>query len=514
MAKKSSLFECQHCGWQTTKWLGKCGECGSWDSLIELNQIQKDFIKAQNNAINSTKSAFLNSTNNPKTPLPITQVSSEQNHFFSSYENELDIVLGGGIVRGGLYLVGGSPGVGKSTLLLKVAGNLAKHSHKVLYVSGEESAGQIKLRAQRLDAIHNNVFLLNEINLDSIKFALHSGVQNPNKNPNENLNNKNNNISQNNNIGEDIQGEKIAQNPQNENLKKENLNKQNTKEAGFDLCIIDSIQTIFSPNIASAPGSISQVREITFELMRLAKERNISIFIIGHITKEGSIAGPRVLEHMVDCVLYFEGDSSKELRLLRGFKNRFGTTSEIGIFEMSADGLHSAKEASRAFFTRKKSVAGSAVSVILEGSRALVIEIQALVSESYGNPRRQSTGFDSNRLNMLLALLERKLEIPLNRYDVFINVVGGIKITETSADLCVVAAIISSFRNRPLGIESAFIGEVSLTGDVREVGNLEVRLKEMQSYGLKKAIVPKIPSFQTPIKCFALSEVSEVLDRM
>lgn len=507
MAKKSSLFECQHCGWQTTKWLGKCGECGSWDSLIELNQIQKNFIKAQNNAINSAKNAFSNSTNSPKTPLPITQVSSEQNHFFSSYENELDIVLGGGIVRGGLYLVGGSPGVGKSTLLLKVAGNLAKHNYKVLYVSGEESAGQIKLRAQRLDAIHSNVFLLNEINLDSIKFALHSGVQDLQQNPS----NKNEKTTQDDKTSDNIQDEKNAQNPQNENPKKENLN---NKDTDFDLCIIDSIQTIFSPNIASAPGSISQVREITFELMRLAKEQNISIFIIGHITKEGSIAGPRVLEHMVDCVLYFEGDSSKELRLLRGFKNRFGTTSEIGIFEMGTDGLHSAKEASRAFFTRKKSVAGSAISVILEGSRALVIEIQALVSDSYGNPRRQSTGFDSNRLNMLLALLERKLEIPLNRYDVFINVVGGIKITETSADLCVVAAIISSFRNRPLGIESAFIGEVSLTGDVREVGNLEVRLKEMQSYGLKKAIVPKIPSFQTPIKCFALSEVSEVLDRM
>lgn len=479
MAKKSSLFECQHCGWQTTKWLGKCGECGSWDSLIELNQVQKEFIKVQNSAISTSG---LNST---KTPLPITQISSEQNHFFSSFEEELDIVLGGGIVRGGLYLVGGSPGVGKSTLLLKVAGNLAKNAHNVLYVSGEESAGQIRLRAQRLGAIHNQLFLLNEINLDSIKFALQNGAK---------------------------QAE--AKNPNDENHKSEKNQGHAKDSAGFDLCIIDSIQTIYSPNIASAPGSISQVREITFELMRLAKENNISIFIIGHITKEGSIAGPRVLEHMVDCVLYFEGDSSKELRLLRGFKNRFGTTSEIGIFEMSADGLKSAKDASRAFFTRKKSAAGSAVSVILEGSRALVIEIQALVSESYGNPRRQSTGFDSNRLNMLLALLERKLEIPLNRYDVFVNVVGGIKISETSADLCVVAAIISSFRNRPLGIESAFIGEVSLTGDVREVGNLEVRLKEMQSYGLKKAIVPKIPSFQTAIKCFAVSEVSEVLERM
>lgn len=445
MAKKSSLFECQFCGYKSAKWLGKCPECGSWESLIELNQTQKQILKE------------INSSTSP-TPQAITDIKSEQNVFFTSYQEEFNIVLGGGIVPGGLYLVGGSPGVGKSTLLLKIAGLLAKHDNKVLYASGEESAGQIKLRAQRLDCVSENLFLLNEINLDFIKAAL--------------------------------------------------------LEQTYKLCVIDSIQTLYSPQISSAPGSVSQVREITFELMRLAKEKNIAIFIIGHITKEGSIAGPKILEHMVDCVLYFEGDSSRELRILRGFKNRFGTTSEIGIFEMKQDGLRSAKDASRLFFQKREPIAGSAITVLLEGSRALLIEIQALVSESYGNPRRQSTGFDINRLNMLLALLERKLEIPLNRYDVFVNVTGGIKITETSADLCVIAAIISSFRNRPLSVESVFLGEVSLTGDVRDVSNLDLRLKEMQSYGLLKAIVPQKPATKTNVKCFEVKEVSRVLEWM
>ncbi len=273
MAKKTSIFECQFCGWQSAKWLGKCSSCGSWDSLIELKPSQIKITK-------SLKSNPQNLSN----AIPITQVSFENIERFSSFEEELDIVLGGGIVPGGLYLIGGSPGVGKSTLLLKIAGEIAKHIHKkVLYVSGEESAGQIKMRASRLGAISEDLFLLNEIDLNIIQNAL--------------------------------------------------------DEQQYALCVIDSIQTIYSPDITSAPGSISQVREVTFALMRFAKERNISIFIIGHITKEGSIAGPRILEHMVDCVLYFEGDPSRELRMLRGFKNRFGTTSEIGIFEMKEGGL-------------------------------------------------------------------------------------------------------------------------------------------------------------------------------
>ncbi len=379
--------------------------------------------------------------------------------YFSSYEEEFDIVLGGGIVPGGLYLIGGSPGVGKSTLLLKIAGNLATKGQKqILYVSGEESAGQIKMRAHRLNAMSETLFLLNEIDLNLITNSLN--------------------------------------------------------ERPYSICVIDSIQTIYSPEITSAPGSVSQVREVTFALMRLAKERNISIFIIGHITKDGAIAGPRVLEHMVDCVLYFEGDPSRELRMLRGFKNRFGSTSEIGIFEMKENGLVSAKNVSRLFFTQRSAQAGSAIAVILEGSRALVIEIQALVSES-GYPKRSCTGFDTNRLNMLLALLERKLELPLGRYDVFVNVAGGIKINEPSADLAVIASIVSSFRNRPLNAKTAFVGEVSLVGDIREVSNIDVRLKELESYGFQKVILAKKPS-NTPsgLKCFEANEVSKILEWM
>ncbi|MDE7235546.1 DNA repair protein RadA [Helicobacter japonicus] len=445
MAKKHTIFECQFCGWQSAKWLGKCSNCGSWDALVELKEHQIEIKKQL--------------TQTPSKATPITQVHLEEIVYFSSYEEEFDIVLGGGIVPGGLYLIGGSPGVGKSTLLLKIAGNLATKGQKqILYVSGEESAGQIKMRAHRLNAMSETLFLLNEIDLNLITNSLN--------------------------------------------------------ERPYSICVIDSIQTIYSPEITSAPGSVSQVREVTFALMRLAKERNISIFIIGHITKDGAIAGPRVLEHMVDCVLYFEGDPSRELRMLRGFKNRFGSTSEIGIFEMKENGLVSAKNVSRLFFTQRSAQAGSAIAVILEGSRALVIEIQALVSES-GYPKRSCTGFDTNRLNMLLALLERKLELPLGRYDVFVNVAGGIKINEPSADLAVIASIVSSFRNRPLNAKTAFVGEVSLVGDIREVSNIDVRLKELESYGFQKVILAKKPS-NTPsgLKCFEANEVSKILEWM
>lgn len=465
MAKKSALFECQHCGYTTAKWLGKCPECNSWDSLLELTDTQKQILR-QESTLKST-------------PCAITQVAIDEHSFFSSYQEELDIVLGGGIVPGGLYLIGGNPGVGKSTLLLKVAGSLAQNGQSVLYVSGEESAGQIRLRAQRLGALSERLFLLNEINLAAIKHAIVNAPQ--------------------------VDSPKVDSRTRDKKV----------DSTPYRLCIIDSIQTIYAPEISSAPGSVSQVREITFELMRLAKEQNIAIMIIGHITKDGSIAGPRILEHMVDCVLYFEGDPSKELRILRGFKNRFGTTSEIGIFEMSQDGLNSAKNASKLFFQKRVSTIGSAVSVVLEGSRALVIEIQALVSESYGNPRRQSTGFELNRLNMLLALLERKLELPLGRYDVFINITGGIKISEPSADLCVLACIISSFRNRALNASTAFIGEVSLVGDIREVSNIDIRLKELASYGFDKVIVAKKPkAAPSGIKCFEADEVSKILEWM
>ncbi len=368
MAKKHILFECQACGNQQAKWLGKCPDCGTWDSFVQLKQEQIKVLKE------------LENVNKSNLAICINDVEEENFTRISTQDKELDLVLGGGLVIGSLSLIGGSPGVGKSTLLLKIASNLAKNGQKVLYVSGEESKAQIKLRANRLDANDENLFLLTELCLEDILSEL---------------------------------------------LKDK-----------YEILIIDSIQTIYSNKIASAAGSITQVREITFELMRFCKARNISTFIIGHITKDGAIAGPRILEHMVDVVLYFEGDNNKEIRILRGFKNRFGNISEVGIFEMTSKGLISAKDISNKFFTRGKAVSGSALSVIIEGSRAIILEIQALVCES-AYPKRSATGYEKNRLDMLIALLERKLEIPLGRYDVFINVSGGVKISETAADLAV-----------------------------------------------------------------------------
>lgn len=446
MAKTKTVFECQACGNQQSKWVGKCPQCGAWDSFLELNAQQIETLKE-----------ISKSTAKPSLAKQISEVEIEKITRISTQNSELDLVLGGGVVEGSLVLIGGSPGIGKSTLLLKIASNFAAQDKKTLYVSGEESASQIKMRAQRLDAVKDGLFLLTEILLENI----------------------------------------LAEVRKNE----------------YKILVIDSIQTLYSEKIASAPGSVSQVREITFELMRLAKNENICVFIIGHITKDGSIAGPRILEHMVDVVLYFEGDSSRELRMLRGFKNRFGSTSEVGIFEMSENGLISANDVAGKFFTRGKATSGSAITITMEGSRALSVEIQALVCES-AYPKRSSTGFDKNRLDMLLALLERKLEIPLGHYDVFINVSGGVKISETAADLAVVAAIISSFKNRPISKESVFMGELSLNGEIREIFNLDQRLKEAKTQKFKNAIVPSKPLDAQGLKCFVAGDITQVLEWM
>jgi DNA repair protein RadA/Sms len=451
MAKAKKMFECQACGLVTPKWMGKCTSCGGWDSFIELKEEKGPGTAAKKRSSSNDQASIATS---------ITEIEIDSVQRNSSYEPELDTVLGGGIVPGSLTLIGGSPGIGKSTLLLKIAGNLAQHQHPVLYVSGEESPGQIKMRANRLDANQQSLFLLSEIKLENIL---------------------------------------------------EELGK--TK---YNLVVIDSIQTIYSDSISSAPGSVTQVREITFELMRWAKDTSTAVFIIGHITKEGSIAGPRVLEHMVDTVLYFEGDSGRELRILRAFKNRFGSTSEIGIFEMNSSGLTSAQNISNKFFSSDIASSGSAKSVVLEGTRPIIIEVQALVSQSgHPNPKRSATGFETNRLNMLLALLEKKLELPLNQYDVFINVTGGIKITETAIDLAIIAAILSSFKNRPISNETIFIGEVSLIGDIREVYQMQNRLREAQTHGFKKAIVAKQPKESLKeIKCFGVDEVVKLIEWM
>ena len=449
MAKKKTLFECQACGFQSPRWMGKCTSCGAWETMVELTSEQIKFVRETSSVPSSRQGGSAK---------PITEIDEDNIVRFSSGSRELDLVLGGGIVPGSLTLIGGSPGIGKSTLLLKIAGNLAKKSQRVLYVSGEESAGQIKMRANRLASNHDQLYLLPEINLQSV-------------------------------LNEILNG-------------------------SYQFIVIDSIQTLYSDDTPSAPGSVTQVRTITFELMRVAKSKQIPIFIIGHITKDGSIAGPRVLEHMVDTVLYFEGDSNSELRLLRGFKNRFGSTNEVGIFEMNKEGLNDAKSMAGKFFNKEKLQSGSALTVIMEGSRPIIIEVQALVSESYGNPKRSSTGFDNNRLTMLLALLEKKLDLPLGTYDVFINISGGIKINEPSADLAIIAAILSSYRDRELSTETLFIGEVSLTGEIREVNGLTQRLKEIQTQGFTKAVIPNKPIEETKIKCFIADEVSKVLEWM
>ena len=423
--------------------MGKCSNCGAWESLVELSATEIESLKQM-----QPSSGFV-----PQA-VSITQIKEDDITRFSSCSSELDLVLGGGIVPGSLVLIGGSPGIGKSTLVLKVAGDLATDGQRVLYVSAEESLGQIKIRANRLGANAKELYLLPEIRLEAIMEEFNS--------------------------------------------------------SSYDLVIIDSIQTIYQEQVGSAPGSVSQVRSITFELMRIAKQKMVPIFIIGHITKDGSIAGPRVLEHMVDTVLYFDGDATKEIRLLRSFKNRFGNTSEIGIFEMTKQGLISSENLQ--FFSNKKSQAGSALTVVMEGSRPITVEVQALVSDAYGNAKRSSNGFDSNRLTMLLALLEKKLDLPFNQYDVFINIAGGIKVSETAADLAIVAAILSSFRNRALSKESVFIGEVSLTGDIRSVSSIDIRLNEAVAQGFKVAIVPK--KVDCKLKLFEVDEVEKVIDWM
>lgn len=449
-SKKNTLFECQHCGYTSTKWLGKCPNCGGWDSLVELSSKQIEVLGELSKSSISTGSSEA---------ISIVDVVEDDKTRISTNDCELDLVLGGGCVLGSLVLIGGSPGVGKSTLLLKIASNLAKKEEKVLYVSGEESLAQIKIRANRLDANNPNLFMLAEINIDKISVE--------------------------------------------------------AQKNGYKYIVIDSIQTMYNENFSTAPGSVSQVREITFELLRLAKEKDIAIFIIGHITKDGNIAGPRVLEHMVDVVLYFEGDSSKETRFLRSFKNRFGPTNEVGIFEMSKKGLISNQDFVSKFFDNKKKEAGSALTIIMEGSRPIIIEVQALVASSNGAiPKRNTNGFDSNRLTMLLALIDKKLGIHLNSYDVFINIIGGIKIQETSADLAIVAAIISSFKDRALASTTVFIGEISLTGDIRETYNLDIRMKEAEKHKFTKAILPSNYDNTTALKCYNIENAEQLLEWM
>jgi DNA repair protein RadA/Sms len=420
-----TIFTCQNCGHQSGKWLGKCPECGEWNSLIEERAptarkgIARHGFKLREVA--AVAYGDIESQDETRTPSGVT---------------EFDRVLGGGIVPGTLVLIGGDPGIGKSTLLLQVADRLSAAGTTVLYVSGEESERQIKLRGERLKVEAANLFLLPETNLENIFHEV-------------------------------------------ERLKPGAI-------------IVDSIQTVFSALIESAPGSVSQVREVAHQFLMLAKNRSIPVFLIGHITKDGSIAGPRTLEHIVDTVLYFEGERHHNHRIVRATKNRFGAANEVGIFEMTAAGLKPVANPSQMFLEeRPHNVAGSVVTACMEGTRPLLVEIQALVSDAkYGTGRRMTQGVDQNRVALLIAMLEKRVGLQISGDDVFVNIAGGMEVDEPAADLGVVAAIASSFKNSPIDPQTAVFGEVGLTGEVRGTMQAAVRAREAQALGFQKIIIP------------------------
>ncbi len=446
--KKETGYFCKECGYESAKWMGQCPACREWNTFVE--QPAKMTIagvtagggrsgrsSGAGKGTGSGSFSALSLTGEAKHPVPLSKVQdAEEIRWKTGYE-ELDRVLGGGIVKGSMLLVGGDPGIGKSTLLLQVTGNMAAAGHQVLYVSGEESIRQIKLRADRIGRMSDNLRFMCETDLELIAQTL------------------------------------LAEKP--------------------DMAVIDSIQTMFNSSVQGAPGSIAQVRETTAILMRLAKETGITIFIIGHVTKEGTVAGPRVLEHMVDTVLYFEGDRYASYRILRGVKNRFGSTNEIGIFEMRSEGLCEVKNASEYMLSgRPKDASGSVVSCAIEGTRPMLTEVQALVCKSnFGFPKRQATGTDYNRVSLLMAVLEKRLGVPLSEYDAYVNLAGGIRQNEPALDLGIALAIISSYRNLAVDDKLMAFGEVGLSGEVRMVTMADIRVQEAAKLGFTTCILPK-----------------------
>lgn len=425
MAKgKKSVFFCQNCGHEENKWLGQCPMCKEWNTFVE-------------EPVSFSKSASAKLIKDAEV-VALKHVETDQEERIKTKIEELDRVLGGGIVPGSLLLVGGDPGIGKSTLLLQVCQRLCEDKHQVLYISGEESLKQIKLRANRMGEFTEDLLLLCETNLEIVKNVI-----------------------------------------------------QKRKP---EVVIIDSIQTMYSEEVASAPGSVSQVRESTDVFMQLAKGLGISIFIVGHVTKEGTVAGPRVLEHMVDTVLYFEGDRHASYRILRGVKNRFGSTNEIGVFEMRQNGLVEVENPSEFMLNGKpENASGSVVACSMEGTRPILIEIQALVcSSNFGMPRRTAAGTDYNRVNLLMAVLEKRVGIHLSNYDAYVNIAGGIKMNEPAVDLGIVMAIVSSYKNQPIDEKTIVFGEVGLSGEVRAVNMPEQRVAEAKKLGFTTCIMPEV----------------------
>lgn len=451
MAKTKNVFECMACGYESPKWMGKCPSCGAWNQMEE-KLIHKETkgrgTLGKQEPEKSSRPVKLNNVKKTFTPRTLTK------------SGEFDRVLGGGIVNGSLILIGGDPGIGKSTILLQTALTLSEE-HEVLYVSGEESLEQIKLRADRLEESSDNLNVYCETNL----YYIHDEI----------------------------------------------------KKSKPDFLIIDSIQTIFHPDITSAPGSVSQVRECTQSLMNIAKGENIATFIVGHVTKEGQIAGPRLLEHMVDTVLYFEGDQHHTFRILRAVKNRFGSTNEMGIFEMKNIGLKEVLNPSEIFLEeRSKNTPGSAIVATMEGTRAMLVEVQALVTPThFHNPRRMATGIDQNRLSLLMAVLEKSGGYLMQQHDAYIKVAGGVKLEEPAVDLSVIISIASSFKNKEVRGDDCFIGEVGLTGEIRRVTKIESRLQEAAKLGFKRAIVPKasLSGIQLPegLKVHGVSDLGQAI---
>lgn len=425
MAKSKTVFVCQKCGYESPKWMGKCPDCGAWNSMAEEEKsITSGFARA----------VTISTGNKPKS---IVNIKSGEYERFDTGISELNRVLGGGLVKGSLTLISGDPGIGKSTLLLQTADNIARKYGKVLYVSGEESEEQIKMRGDRLEAVSPELYILSETNVDAIE--------------------------------------------------------QHIEDIGPIFVIIDSIQTLYKNSLTSAPGSVSQVRECSSDLMRIGKTKNIPFFIVAHVTKAGELAGPRVLEHMVDAVLTFEGERTEEFRILRTVKNRFGTTSEIGVFEMSNEGLKEITDPSRVFLEETSSTKEGAVVIgVMEGTRPILVEIQTLVSETKAvMPRRTAVGIDSSRLSLILAVLEKKLRIPFYNCDVYVNVVGGLNIDGTYGDLGLALALISSLKGKELNLEKALIiGEVGLTAEVRPVSYCERLVNEGIKMGFKNIVIP------------------------
>ena len=450
---QKTIFCCQSCGFQTAKWMGKCPDCGSWDSFVEERSVA-----------GSGRQGFRTISARQTGPVPIDSIDLETELRLHTGIKEFDRVLGGGLVPGTLVLIGGDPGIGKSTLMLQALNGLAGQGHRVLYVSGEESIRQIRLRSKRLNTVCADMLVVSEVEIEAILTMIDT-----------------------------------------------------TKPKAI---VVDSIQTMFNGDLTSAPGSVSQVRESTVRLMLMAKKTGIPIFLVGHVTKDGAIAGPKLLEHMVDTVLYFEGDRNHIFRILRAVKNRFGSTNEIGVFEMKEKGLDEVTNPSAVFLSeRPAGAAGSVVTASMEGTRPILVELQALASATnFGTPRRTILGLDANRVALLAAVMEKILGMHLMSYDIFMNVAGGVKVTEPAVDMAIVAAVASSFLDKAVSEGTVVLGEIGLTGEVRAIGQADTRIGECRKMGFSRCLLPKSNLKRLPdidgIEIEGVKTVSEVVENL